>query len=564
MIGTPLDAFTLEILRSYLVSTVREMVATTTRTAYSTCFAHGEDFTCGLFDAQGRLIAQDQGIPVHAGALGDAVAHVIATAGRFEPGDVLVHNDPYNGGTHQADGLICRPMFFEDALVGFAVNRGHWTDVGGMAPGGWSGSAEDVNQEALIIPSVRLLAGGEVVEDVKRLILRNVRLPVQLWGDIQAQIASNVVAERRIVELIRKQGRERFASLVEATLDYSRRRFLLGLEQIENGVAEAADVIEDDGRGRGPLTIRVRLEKRPDGISVEFAGTDPQAAAPMNSTLACTKAAVICSVIAVVDAEIPLNAGLVELIDVTAPAGSLVNPVPPAPAFGATADPSDRVSEAVLRALAELAPSRVPAGSYSTGNNVTGGGLRPDGSQFLWYSYQAGGCGARPWADGNSAEWHLMANSRNESMEVWETRYPVEFLSFRLLADSGGPGRFRGGLGTERRLRLTQPTRLSGLSDHHTIGPVGVQGGRAGLPNGFAIERDGRRRTIAEEFGLPSPSKFANLPLEPGDVFVSIQGGGGGFGDPRERQRERVRTDVEAGYVSPEQARDAYGYEASK
>jgi 5-oxoprolinase (ATP-hydrolysing)/N-methylhydantoinase B len=431
-----------------------------------------------------------------------------------------------------------------------------------MAPGGWSGSAEDVNQEALIIPSVRLFAGGQVVEDVKRMILRNVRLPVQLWGDIQAQIASNVVAERRIVELIRRQGRERFDSLVEATLDYSRRRFLLGLEEVEDGVAEAADVIEDDGRGRGPLTIRVRLEKGPHGISVDFAGTDPQAAAPMNSTLACTKAAVICSVIAVVDADIPLNSGLVELIEVSAPRGSLVNPVSPAPAFGATADPSDRVSEAVLRALAQLAPSRVPAGSYSTGNNVTGGGLRPDGSQFLWYSYQAGGCGARPWADGNSAEWHLMANSRNESMEVWETRYPVEFLSFRLLPDSGGPGRFRGGLGTERRVRITQPTRLTGLSDHHAIGAVGVHGGHAGLPNGFGIERDGRRRTIAEEFDLPSPSKFANLPLEPGDVFVSIQGGGGGFGDPRDRDRQRVRSDVEAGYVSPARAADAYGYGA--
>ena len=206
--------------------------------------------------------------------------------------------------------------------------------------------------------------------------------------------------------------------------------------------------------------------------------------------------------------------------------------------------------------------SASPAGSYSTGNNVTGGGLRADGSQFLWYSYQAGGCGARPWADGNTAEWHLMANSRNESMEVWETRYPVEFLSFSLLPDSGGPGRYRGGLGTERRVRITEPTRLSGISDHHRIGAVGLQGGHAGLPNGFAIERDGKRAPLDELFGLASPSKFANLPVRAGDVFVSIQGGGGGFGDPKERPRDRVRADVEAGYVSPEQAA-SYGYEAA-
>jgi N-methylhydantoinase B len=561
VIGAQLDSFTLEILRSYLVSTVREMVATTTRTAYSTCFAHGEDFTCGLFDAEGRLIAQDQGVPVHAGALGDAVSHVIAGAGRIEPGDVFLHNDPYNGGTHQADGLVCRPIFAEGSLAGFAVNRGHWTDVGGMAPGGWSGSAEDVNQEALIIPSVRLLAGGEVVEDVKRMILRNVRLPVQLWGDIQAQIASNVVAERRIAELIRNHGRDGFDAVVEGTLDYSRKRFLAGLEQLADRIAEASDVIEDDGRGNGPLTIKVKVTKTPEGVAVDFAGTDPQALAPVNSTLACTKAAVICSLVAIVDADIPLNAGVVELIHVTAPRGSLVNPVSPAPAFGATADPSDRVSEALLRALAELAPERAPAGSYSTGNNVTGGGLRPDGSQFLWYSYQAGGCGARPWADGNSAEWHLMANSRNESMEVWETRYPVQFLSFGLIPDSGGPGRHRGGLGTERRVRITEPTRLSGISDHHRIGAAGLQGGGAGLPNGFAIERDGKRQPLDEAFGLASPSKFANLPVHAGDVFVSIQGGGGGFGDPHERERERVEADLEAGYVSPEQAASSYGYE---
>ena len=561
MIAASLDPFTLEIARSYLVSTVREMVATTTRTAYSTCFAHGEDFTCGLFDADGRLIAQDQGVPVHAGALGDAVSHVIANAGPIVPGDVFVHNDPYNGGTHQADGLICRPIFVDGALTGFAANRGHWTDIGGMAPGGWSGSAEDVTQEALVIPAVRLLAGGTVVEDVKRMILRNVRLPVQLWGDIQAQIASNVVAERRIADLVRRYGRDGFDEIVAGTLDYSRTRFLVGLEQIADGVVEASDVIEDDGRGRGPLTIRVRLTKSPERVQVDFAGTDSQALAPVNSTLACTKAAVICSLVAIVDPDIPLNSGVIELIEVVAPAGSLVNPTSPAPTFGATADPSDRVSEALLLALAQLAPARVPAGSYSTGNNCTGGGLREDGSQFLWYAYMAGGCGARPWADGNSAEWHLMANSRNESMEVWERRYPVEFLSFGFIADSAGAGRYRGGLGTERRMRMTEPTRLSGISDHHLIGAQGLQGGEAGRPNGFALERDGERKTMKDAFGLVSPSKFANLPLRRGDVFVQIQGGGGGFGDPRERERERVRADVEAGYVTPGRAAASYGFE---
>jgi N-methylhydantoinase B/oxoprolinase/acetone carboxylase alpha subunit len=545
-----LDAFTIEVLRSYLLSTVREMAIATTRTAYSTCFAQGEDFTCGLFDATGRMIAQDQGVPVHAGALEDAVQHIRSVAGVISEGDVFIHNDPYNGGTHQADGLVCRPIYAEGALRGFAVNRGHWTDMGGMAPGGWSGAAEDVFQEALIVPAIRLFSAGEVVDDVKSMLLRNVRLPRQLWGDIQSQIAAAVIAERRIGELIRRYGLVALKDAMEAAVVYSRRRFLAGLRAIPDGVVEAQDVIEDNARGDGPFTIRVRVTKRPDGVTVDFTGTDPQAASPINSTLACTKAGVIAPLIAITDPETPLNAGVTSLIEIIAPSGTLVHPTSPAPTFGATADPSDRVAETVLRALALLAPERVIAGSYSTGNNVTGGSIESSGKTALWYSYQSGGCGARHGHDGNSAEWHLMSNSKNESMEVWETRYPIEFLEYALIQDSGGPGRWRGGLGTIRRSRITAPTRLSGISDHHFNGAHGLAGGKPGLPNGFRLERHGEKHSLQEVYGLLSPSKFANLPLKSGDVFVSIQGGGGGYGDPTSREAAAIAVDLREGYVS--------------
>jgi N-methylhydantoinase B/oxoprolinase/acetone carboxylase alpha subunit len=418
-----------------------------------------------------------------------------------------------------------------------------------MAPGGWSGAAEDVVQEGLVIPGVRLFAEGRLNGDIRRMILRNVRLPVQLWGDIQAQIASTIVAERRVRELVRRYGRDGFAATVDTALAYSERRFLAGLEALENGVVDAADFHEDDGRGNVALEIRVRLTKHPGGVVADFTGTAPQAAAPINSTLACTWAAVTAAVVAVTDPETPLNAGVVDRIEVIAPRGTLVNPVFPAPTFGATADGVDRVAETVLRALSQLAPDRVPAGAYSTGNNVTGGGVGADGRPFLWYSYQAGGCGARKGSDGNAAEWHLMANSKNESMEVWETRYPVEHLGFRLIEDSGGAGRWRGGLGTERRIRVLEPTRLSGISDHHHTGAHGLAGGEAGLPNHFYVERGEERRTLQELYGLRSPSKFANLPLEPGDVFVSVQGGGGGYGDPAARDESAIQEDLREGYV---------------
>ena len=207
-----LDPFTAEIMRSYLISTVREMVLTTTRTAFSTCFCHGEDFTCALFDRDGAMIAQDQGVTVHAGAMWEAVRYVIDTQPTISEGDVFLHNDPYHWGTHQADCMVCRPIFYQGERVGFAANRGHWTDVGGMAPGGWSGTAEDVIQEGLILSSIRLIHAGEINEDIRRFLLCNVRMVDQLWGDIQSQIASNIVAERRIRHLIDRYGLERFSS----------------------------------------------------------------------------------------------------------------------------------------------------------------------------------------------------------------------------------------------------------------------------------------------------------------------------------------------------------------
>jgi N-methylhydantoinase B len=545
------NPFTAEILRSYLVSTVREMVITTTRTAFSTCFCHGEDFTCGLFDASGRMVAQDQGVGVHAGGLEGAIASVLRRAdGDIRPGDVYLNNDPYDGGTHQADVCAVRPIFAGGELVGFAANRGHWSDVGGMAPGGWSGEARDIVQEALLLPSVRLYRAGVLERDIRELIMRNVRLTEQCWGDLQAQIASNIAAERRVQSLVERYGIAGFETACDAAVEYSRRRFLAALEAIPDGTGTGRDVLEDDARGNGPFQIAVSIRKHSGGVEADFTGTHEQIPAPINCSYACARAAVIGSVIAVTDPGIPLNAGVTGLIDVIAPEGSMVNPVYPAPCFGTTADPADRTMETVLRALGELAPDRIIAGSYSTGQNVTAGSVDADGSEVSWYSYQSGGTGAWAGGDGNNGEWHLMANSKNESMEAWETRYPVRFEWYRLVDDSGGAGRWRGGLGTERALRVLAPTTISAISDHHRTGARGVDGGREGAPNGFAVVRDGVRRTVQEWFGLASPSKFSNLELATGDVFVTTQGGGGGYGDPSQRDAEALAADARSGYTS--------------
>jgi N-methylhydantoinase B len=556
-----LDPFTAEILRNYLISTVKEMVTTTVRTAYSTCFSEGEDFTCGLFDAHGNMIAQAAGITVHSGGLTLPVQHFLEKFRQFEPGDVIIHNDPYTGATHQADGAIFRPMFYGDTLIGFAINRGHWTDIGGMAPGGWSGTARHIVQEALRLPATKLYRAGQLNAEARDLIEHNIRFSRQWWGDVQAQIASNITAERRLQALIERYGLETVLEGFQATLDYSRRRFLKAMEAMPDTTVSASDIyMEDDGFGGGPYRVQVTITKNPEKIVVDYRGSDPQALATVNCSESVARAATYTPLIAVLDPGVPLNQGVIDLIEFRAPRGCLVNPVYPAPCFVSTADPADRVSEIMQLALSKLLPERVIAGSYATGNNLTAGGYDPQRQEdFVWYIYESGGCGARATKDGNSVEWHIMSNCKNESMEVWEQRYPVRFLKYEMVQDSGGPGRWRGGLGVTRQLELLLPTVLTANADRHVIPPPGFFGGVEGMVNRFSILRDGQDRTFHEWFGTPSRSKFSNVQTQVGDVLAVTQGGGGGYGDPLERDPARIGWDVKNEYVSSERAWREYG-----
>ena len=555
-----LDPFTAEIMRSYLISTVQEMVETTARAAYSTCFSEGLDFTCALFDAKAQMIAQVAGNPVHSGALFDPIEVLLDTYDSFEEGDIIVSNDPYNGGSHQADVVVARPMFLDGVMLGFAVNRGHWVDIGGMCPGGWSGTVRHVIQEALIIPPVKLYKAGVLNREIKDFILKNVRLPKQCWGDLQAQIASNIVAERRIHELIRKYGLEMVLEGMEETLAYSRRRIIRALEQLPDGAGEGTEYQEDDGHGGGPYKIHVTMKKEGRKISLDFAGSDPQVRGPVNCTFTEAKAACYTALLNVVDPSIPLNSGYIEAIEIQAPKGCIVSPEYPAPVFATTADPCNKVYEAFMKAMAMWLPERVTAGSFCTKNNCTASGDDPEkGGEFIWYHFGPGGCAARATKDGTDAECHAMSNSKTESMEVWEARFPVHFERFELITDSGGPGKHRGGVGVSRQIKVLQPTFLTGCADRHQIPPWGIFGGKEGLPNRFSLIRDGQEWDFPTLFGTLSPSKFSNLPLKVGDIFDISAGGGGGYGDPLERDPKLVEWDVLNGYVSPESAREAHG-----
>lgn len=548
--------FETEIDLSYLLSTLREMRASTARSAYSTCFAEGEDFTCGILTPDGRLAAQ-AGLPGHSGTLLEAMGAVLAAYDEFQPGDVFIHNDPFNGGSHQADVMLGRPLYFDGELFGFAVNKGHWIDVGGGSAGGWDGSVTHSSAEGLIIPPIKLYEAGRLRTEIRDLILRNVRMPHFVWGDLQAQIASSIVAERRLAELAVKRGREGVLDLFEAAIDRSRRHFLAHLKDASHGSAEATDVMEDDAQGHGPYPVKVRIDVSPEGVRVDFTGTALQARSPINATIANAKAASYAAVLAAIDPEVPMSSGCLDLIEVIVPKGSLLNATEPAPIYSGTADPANRATETILRAFANLDPRRVAAGSYATGNNSVGYGFNGDGDEYLWYVFESGGLGGRSHADGNSAEWHLLPNCKNESMEVWEARQPVEFEHYSLVPDSGGPGRYRGGLGTERALRVRNPTSVHAVADRHKVPPWGLEGGRSGTCNSIRIVRDGRSYRPTE-LGAQSDSKFGSLELGVGDVYVVRQGGGGGYGSPSERPPEEVLQDVRSGYVSPDSARRDY------
>lgn len=547
------DAFTLEIIRSSLIATTQEMGEATKRTAYSTVISEALDFTCGLFDAQGRMIAQVSGLPLFAGTLPAALSAIRSEWDDVEEGDVYMVGDPYVAGLHHADVLVARPIFYSEDLFGFAVNRAHWLDIGGMAAGGWAGTATHVVQEGLRITPLRIVRAGVVDEQLKNFILANVRLPVADWADFQSQVASTVTAERRVHKLLRKYGPETVHEGIDFALDYSRKRMRAALETIPDGSWSAQEPFENDGRGGGPYYIRVTLTKDSTGLVADFSESDPQVQAPINCSEMSTYSAVCTASIAVLDPDVPLNAGLLEFIHFKTKPGTLVHPTFPAPVFFSTADPSIKACETVLKAFSQAVPERVTAGGYQTGNNITGSGLDLEGEPFQWFLFGAGGNGARREKDGLTAEWNLMCNCRNESVEIWEHRYPLRIEEFCLIPDSAGRGRYRGGLGYRRRLRMLVPTLISSIADRQEIPPWGIDGGETARPNRFSVAtEDGDALSLKEHFQLQSNSKFANLQLEAGEELVVESGGGGGYGPAADRDPKSVQRDIDFGYVSPE------------
>ena len=555
---TPLDPITLEILTEVLISIVREMRATVFRTARSVAIYEAKDFSCGLFDHTSEVVAQSEDIGAHVVPLPWSVRSAMA---EFEddlaPGDVILLNDPYRGGTHLNDVTLIYPVFDGGRLILFPAVREHWADVGGMVPGSLSGEATSIYQEGVRIPPIKIVERGTLNRAAMALILSNMRVPDEREGDFHAGLAACKTAERRIREAIARYGLDTLLAAIRQNLDRSEARMRERLARLPDGEYYYEDYLETFPGGRlEPLLLPLRLTIRGSDLVADFTGASPQVPVPVNSTLAVSAASVFIALKSILDPAAPLNQGSFRPMRVIAPEGTIVNVTAPAPA-GSHGEIRKRVIAVTVGALAQVVPELVAGDLFRTSFHNLVGGVHPrTGKEFVHYEWASGGNGAFLEDDGPSAMASIDWGDLNtvQSTEVLETRFPLRLEWSALATDSGGDGRQRGGLSMQRGIRVLAPTATySVLADGAILPAFGVLGGGSGSPVDSHVIREGA--TVA----FPTPGKVGGFPLVKDDVLVLRSAGGGGYGDPLERPVERVLADWREGYISTGRCRDRYG-----
>ena len=560
-----IDQVTLTVIDNYLSTTCREMGVAMMRTAYSPMFNEALDFSCVLFDAKGRMIAQAEFCPSQIGTIKFTIEWMLDELGPdvYKPGDVIIMNDPYRGSGHIPEHTLLKAVFFGDEIVGFVANCAHLAEPGAKAPGGLAGDATDIFQEGLRLPPLWLQREGVPQEDVWKIIFANHRTPKVTYGDLMAMVGSLNVAERRLNSLIDTYGYETVTTATADLIGIAERRMSEEIRRIPDGEYRFSDIIEDDGVSEGSYLVDCTVVVDGGNVTCDFTGSDGQAAGPMNGTYSVTASSVYNAFMHITDPTIPRNEGCYRPINVIAPPGTIVNCEFPAPLVGGNTELSPRITDIIFGALADALPDRIPAAHGGTVCCFLFGGRHPDtGDLYSHFHFEGVGWGGRPFADGDSQVIVIIGNARNTPVEIFETRYPLRVESYRLLEDSGGPGLNRGGLGIERILTMVvDEVTVSALFNRMLVDPFGIHGGKPGANSGLFVRLAGEESwsTFSEKFGTMSPSKFSNILLHRGDQVRILAPGGGGWGDPLERSADRVLADVAEGLVSPEAASRDYG-----
>jgi N-methylhydantoinase B len=555
------DPATFEIVKNSLYKIAEEMRVVLAKTAYSPLLKSAGDYSCGVFDADGAMVAQGPDLPIHLGSMPDAVRAVVsAFASDVHEGDVFLHNDPYFGGSHLPDVNVVRPAFDEGRLLGYTCLRAHWPDVGSATPGSY-GAVTDIYGEGLRLPPLRLISRGALNVDVEKLILANVRTPDERKGDLGAQLAATLRATERLKALAQRYGGVELIGYMAQVMDYSDRLMRAALADLPDGEGTFEDFcdgdgIADDDLGRdAPFRIRLSVRKTGDQLIVDFDGTDPQVKGPMNAPLSVTASGIYCGLKTAIDPNslIPPNSGCWRSIEIRARKGSVVNAEFPAPVVYANHEMSHRVADMVMGALASFLPRQVMACSQGTSAILTLGGVDPrSGRHYVSYETVKGGYGARPNKDGINCIASGISNTMNTPVEVMETAFPVRIERYEINPDSGGAGRYRGGCGARRVWRLLEGADATGAlcMERMTSPPFGLLGGQSGAAAVVKLTTpDGVTRDLPSKGAFGAPA---------GSVIDMITPGSGGFGPIAERDSGAIGRDLLDGYVSVEQARRDY------
>lgn len=560
------DQVWLKILHSQFVNICEEMALAMMRTAYTPIFNEGLDFSCLVLDRDGELVAMANMNPAMLGQALFSGRWVIDDVGAdaFEPGDVIVHNDPYRGGSHMPEHLLVTPFHYDTKLAGFLGVVGHVGEIGGMAPGSFSANATEIYQEGLRLPPIKLMRGGEPVREVWQIMLANHRTPDTTWGDFNAMIGALRVGERRLTALYDEYGAGRVEAAIPALYDYAETWMRHDVAALPDGVYSAEDCQEDDGFVNRPYMVRVDVTIAGDRMIVDYSRTDEQARGVINGPYVVTASATYNGIFQVIGSECPINAGAFRPIDVIAPPGTVVNVRHPGPCVGGQTELQPRLLDLLQGlVLSQVVPERCAAASGGTSCNFLFGGVHPrTGHYYTHYNWEGIGWGGRATTDGNNAQIVPHGNCQNTPLEIFETRYPWLHEEYRLNPDSGGAGRTRGGLGITRTMRVeADEIVVSALCDRSRVAPWGLFGGGEGANTAFLVRRgpDDDFRTFTAAFGTTSATKFSNVRLHRDDVVRLRSPSGGGYGPPFERPPEQVAADVRARLVSRESARELYG-----
>jgi N-methylhydantoinase B len=514
-----IDAISLEVFKSLFASAAEEMGITLRRASFSPNIKERLDFSCAVFDSEARMVAQAAHIPVHLGSMPASVAYALAEFDDLAPGDVVILNDPYHGGTHLPDITMVSPVFVDEQIAFFVASRAHHADVGGMSPGSLPQSTE-LYQEGLIIPPIKLVEAGKRAQGVFALITANSRTPDERLGDIDAQLAAQHIGERRLLAMVDKHGAQSVSEHAAALLEYSRQMTESVIAAIPDGTYRFEDALEGDGQRDFDIPIKVAITVDGARMTVDFSGSAPQMAGNLNAVEAIVRSATWYCIRLLAREDVPVNHGCFLPVSIVTEAGTFLDATFPAAVAVGNTETSQRIVDAVLGALSEALPDQIPAASLGTMNNFTFGGIM-DGRPFVYYETIGGGHGASADADGISGRHSHMTNTLNTPVEAIEMALPVRVTEYRLRENSGGAGAHHGGDGIRRGYEFLAPATVTFNTERRRIPPYGLHGGESGSPGMNCIIRDGESRTV--------PAKHTEV-VESGDRIVIDTPGGGGYG----------------------------------